>query len=225
MNFFIGLVVTVLFTIAGSLIFGWAFMLLVGVIHHEWWPAVPTIGYGWAIIISFLIRLTMFEFEISRKSDQLRCLVPVGFNPQEPDCTTNQFGDKMEVLEIINRIRQLLKEIEDHEYQHKNGLDRIMNSIRHNVTKLGILTEEQYFEEFGNRQLHCMVQSLALCCVVQLIDWNKMLGVLQMLVLQIAIAVVSLILGYVIAGARIEMKHDCMPHSPEKCRFKDSEEW
>ncbi len=34
---------------------GWWFMLGVGVIHHEWWPAVPTIGYWWAVAVVALL--------------------------------------------------------------------------------------------------------------------------------------------------------------------------
>jgi len=41
---------------AGSLAFGWVFMLLVGVVHAEWLPALPTIGYWLAVLITFLIR-------------------------------------------------------------------------------------------------------------------------------------------------------------------------
>lgn len=33
----------------------WFFMLAVGVIHAEWWPAVPTIGYWWAWVILWLL--------------------------------------------------------------------------------------------------------------------------------------------------------------------------
>jgi len=48
----LGLVVSA----AGSLAFGWVFMLLVGVVHAEWLPALPTIGYWLAVLITFLIR-------------------------------------------------------------------------------------------------------------------------------------------------------------------------
>lgn len=39
-----------------SLVAGWAFMLAVGVIHHEWIASCPTIGYGWAVVVALLIR-------------------------------------------------------------------------------------------------------------------------------------------------------------------------
>lgn len=28
---------------------GWAFMLTIGIVHHEWWSAVPPIGYWSAV--------------------------------------------------------------------------------------------------------------------------------------------------------------------------------
>jgi len=34
------------------------FMLAIGVIHHEWIPALPTIGYGWSLMVTILMRLT-----------------------------------------------------------------------------------------------------------------------------------------------------------------------
>lgn len=35
---------------------GLSLMLLVGIVHHEWWPQVPTIGYWWAILVGILWR-------------------------------------------------------------------------------------------------------------------------------------------------------------------------
>lgn len=37
----------------------WAFMILVGVIHAEWLPMLPTIGFGSSVIISFLFLVLM----------------------------------------------------------------------------------------------------------------------------------------------------------------------
>lgn len=34
-------------------------MLAVGVIHHEWIPQCPTIGYGWAVVLASLLRSTL----------------------------------------------------------------------------------------------------------------------------------------------------------------------
>lgn len=42
-----------------SLWFGWALMLAVSVAHHAWWPAVPGIGYWWAVLLAFLIRTAL----------------------------------------------------------------------------------------------------------------------------------------------------------------------
>jgi len=41
----------------GAFAFGWLFMLLVGVVHAEWLPGLPTIGYWWAVLIIFMLRL------------------------------------------------------------------------------------------------------------------------------------------------------------------------
>lgn len=38
-----------------SLMNGWMLMLAVGVVHAHWWPAVPTIGYWWAVLIVWLL--------------------------------------------------------------------------------------------------------------------------------------------------------------------------
>lgn len=35
---------------------GLSLMLLVGVVHHEWWPQVPTIGYWWAVLVGVFWR-------------------------------------------------------------------------------------------------------------------------------------------------------------------------
>lgn len=55
----LGLVVSA----AGSLAFGWVFMLLIGVVHAEWLPALPTIGYWWAVLITFLLRATLMSVD------------------------------------------------------------------------------------------------------------------------------------------------------------------
>lgn len=35
---------------------GWMLMFAIGVAHHQWWSAVPTIGYGWAVLLAALLR-------------------------------------------------------------------------------------------------------------------------------------------------------------------------
>jgi len=47
------------FTIAGWLASAWALMMLVGVLHHQWWPAIPTMGYDTALAASFFLTLTL----------------------------------------------------------------------------------------------------------------------------------------------------------------------
>jgi hypothetical protein len=37
------------------LISGWFFMLAVGVVHRDWWPAVPLIGYRGALPVAFML--------------------------------------------------------------------------------------------------------------------------------------------------------------------------
>jgi hypothetical protein len=48
----LGLLLSALFSLAA----GWALMLAVGVIHHEWIPQCPTIGYWWAVLLAMLLR-------------------------------------------------------------------------------------------------------------------------------------------------------------------------
>lgn len=41
-----------------TLIGGWELMLAVGLAHAEWVPALPTIGYWWAVLLILLLRGT-----------------------------------------------------------------------------------------------------------------------------------------------------------------------
>jgi len=55
---FIGIILLGLgFSALASLALGWVFMILVGIIHAEWLPGVPTIGYWWAVLWAVLIRV------------------------------------------------------------------------------------------------------------------------------------------------------------------------
>lgn len=40
---------------------GWALMLAVGIVHHEWITACPTIPFAPAIILSALLRAALFS--------------------------------------------------------------------------------------------------------------------------------------------------------------------
>lgn len=40
-----------------ALINGWMLMLAVAVTHEHWIPELPTIGYWWAVLITWLLRL------------------------------------------------------------------------------------------------------------------------------------------------------------------------
>lgn len=44
-----------------SLMAGFWFMLAVGVIHHEWIPALPTLGYWWSVLIAYLLRVALIR--------------------------------------------------------------------------------------------------------------------------------------------------------------------
>lgn len=39
-----------------ALILGWILMLVVGMLHREWWPAMPPIGFWWAAITAGALR-------------------------------------------------------------------------------------------------------------------------------------------------------------------------
>lgn len=48
---------TALFTTVSVNAFqAYMFMLAIGIVHAEWWPAVPTIGYWWSLLVVFLVR-------------------------------------------------------------------------------------------------------------------------------------------------------------------------
>jgi hypothetical protein len=51
-----------------SLIGGIFLMLAIGIIHHEWIHPCPTIGYWWAVLLSFLIGMGVtFEASLNSK--------------------------------------------------------------------------------------------------------------------------------------------------------------
>lgn len=50
------------------LIDGWMFMLAVGLVHHEWAHAVPTVGFWWAVLIAGLLRSALNPAPSSAKS-------------------------------------------------------------------------------------------------------------------------------------------------------------
>lgn len=49
-----------------SLLGGFMFMLAVGVVHHEWIAACPTIGYGWSVLLAALLRGAMYANSSTR---------------------------------------------------------------------------------------------------------------------------------------------------------------
>jgi Na+-driven multidrug efflux pump len=50
-----------------SLVNGWLLMLAVGIAHAEWVPALPTIGYWWAVLLAMLLRGAFMPFKGSTK--------------------------------------------------------------------------------------------------------------------------------------------------------------
>lgn len=44
------------------LLCGWFFMLGVGVVHHDWLPGLPTVGYFTAVVVAFLFRLAFGNY-------------------------------------------------------------------------------------------------------------------------------------------------------------------
>ena len=51
-----GCLVSLLTSILGALIGGLCLMVAVGIAHAEWIPALPTIGYWWAVLLGALLR-------------------------------------------------------------------------------------------------------------------------------------------------------------------------
>lgn len=52
-----------------ALAMGWLLMLGVGVAHHEWIAAAPTIGFGPAMLLGVIIRAFAFIVWLSLRSD------------------------------------------------------------------------------------------------------------------------------------------------------------
>ena len=65
-------VFTFLGMLLGIVLSAWSFMLTIGVMHHDWWPAIPTVSYGASLLIvgipSFftMIMLRIVRFLISQ---------------------------------------------------------------------------------------------------------------------------------------------------------------
>ncbi len=49
---------------------GWMFMLAVGIVHHEWIRACPTIGFGWAVLLAVLVRGGLLINSQMQRSDR-----------------------------------------------------------------------------------------------------------------------------------------------------------
>lgn len=57
----------VLAQFVGRWLFGGLWLMLaVGVVHHEWLPACPTIGFWWAVLLAALLRMALAEIPPKR---------------------------------------------------------------------------------------------------------------------------------------------------------------
>lgn len=52
---------------AFCLLAGWSMMLAIGIVHHEWIPQCPTIGFWWAVLLSGLLRASLYQIDFSGK--------------------------------------------------------------------------------------------------------------------------------------------------------------
>jgi xanthine/uracil permease len=43
----------------GWVVGAWCLMLLIGSLHHAWWPAIPTISYTGALQIELVVMFTV----------------------------------------------------------------------------------------------------------------------------------------------------------------------
>jgi len=59
-----GTIIDVITSLAG----GFELMLAVGIIHAEWIPALPTVGYWWACLVVLLLRGTFSRTQPADKS-------------------------------------------------------------------------------------------------------------------------------------------------------------
>lgn len=48
-----------------ALLNGWFFMLIVGAIHAEWIPQLPTIGYWWSVLIVAVLRTVFGPMKVT----------------------------------------------------------------------------------------------------------------------------------------------------------------
>ncbi|SET51649.1 hypothetical protein [Nonomuraea wenchangensis] len=45
--------------VGGWVASAWALMMFVGILHHEWWPVIPTMGYDTALLASAFLTITL----------------------------------------------------------------------------------------------------------------------------------------------------------------------
>lgn len=54
--------------IIGSVLGGWLMMLMVGIIHAQWIPQLPTVDYGTAFLVASLLRGALYVPQGARGS-------------------------------------------------------------------------------------------------------------------------------------------------------------
>jgi hypothetical protein len=53
---------------------GWPLMLAAGIAHHDWTPAIPPLGFWWAVLIAALLQMATSRLPDSFWSDEPRRL-------------------------------------------------------------------------------------------------------------------------------------------------------
>lgn len=65
-----GLITLAIVVAVGAMLGGWLLMLTVGVIHGEWLPMMPTLGYWSAVKVSAMLSLLFgFGFGLANSRD------------------------------------------------------------------------------------------------------------------------------------------------------------
>lgn len=59
------LVAFIVFGAVGWLVSAWGDMLIVGVVHRDWWPLVPTMSYHVALILAAVLMVFLFGIGIA----------------------------------------------------------------------------------------------------------------------------------------------------------------
>jgi hypothetical protein len=69
MKLLAALVTVAVTTAVTSMLYGWVLMLLVGIVHSLWLPALPTLGFWSATLIALLVRAFIAPVDYSVKTE------------------------------------------------------------------------------------------------------------------------------------------------------------